>query len=264
MTQAIPAVRMPVVFFGHGNPMNAIERNRYTEAWRAFGRSIPKPKAILAVSAHWFTRGTLATAQPWPKTIHDFSGFPEELFKVEYRAPGDPVLAEALRELAKPTFVGLDRGQWGLDHGTWSVLTNVFPDADVPIVQLSIDGTQPAVFHAELGKRLGVLRDQGVLVIGSGNIVHNLRVLDFRSNATPFDWAVRFDADVQRYLRDGVDDALIGYERHPDGKLAVPTPDHYLPLLYANALRRNDDKMSILVDGVDLGSVSMTAVQFGD
>jgi len=164
-------VKMPAVFFGHGNPMNAIERNRYSQAWRAFGRSIPKPRAIVAISAHWYIRATAVTAMPWPKTIHDFYGFPEALHRVEYKAPGDPDLARTLQALIKPTTVELDVGDWGLDHGTWSVLTHVVPNADVPVVQLSIDLTKPAEYHLDLGRRLDALRDQGVLVLGSGNIV---------------------------------------------------------------------------------------------
>jgi 4,5-DOPA dioxygenase extradiol len=255
--------RMPAVFFGHGSPMNAVETNRYTRAWRAFGESIPKPKAILAISAHWYINATAALATPIPKTIHDFYGFPEALYQVEYPAPGDPDLAAALKDLVAPIWVGLDRDSWGLDHGTWSVLVHVFPEADVPVIQLSIDATKPPEYHLELGKRLGALRDQAVLILGSGNIVHNLRLLRRGAEGISYDWATRFDADVQRYLKDGEDRALVEYERHPDGPLSVPTPDHYLPLLYVSGLRRNDDKLDVLVDGVDLGSVSMTAVRLG-
>ena len=257
------ATRMPAVFFGHGSPMNALEENRSTEAWRAFGRSIAKPKAILAVSAHWYINATAALATPIPRTIHDFYGFPEALYDVEYPAKGDPELAAALKDLVAPTWVGLDRDSWGLDHGTWSVLVHVFPEADVPVVQLSIDATKPPEYHLELGRRLGALRDQGVLVVGSGNIVHNLRTLARADKDQAYDWATRFDADVQRYLRDGDDRAIVEYERHPDGTLAVPTPDHYLPLLYVAGLRRADDDLGVLVDGVSLGSISMTAVRVG-
>jgi 4,5-DOPA dioxygenase extradiol len=256
-------MRMPAVFFGHGNPMNALERNRYTEAWRAFGRSIPKPKAVLAISAHWYINATAALATPIPRTIHDFYGFPQALYDVEYPARGDPELAAALKDLVAPVWVGLDRDSWGLDHGTWSVLVHVFPEADVPVIQLSIDATKPAAYHLDLGRRLGALRDQGVLILGSGNIVHNLGLIDFRQAGLAYDWATRFDADVKRYLGDGADQALIDYHRHHDGDLAVPTPDHYLPLLYVAGLRRNDDELAVLVDGVDFGSISMTAVRLG-
>jgi 4,5-DOPA dioxygenase extradiol len=256
-------VRMPAVFIGHGSPMNAIESNRYTEAWRAFGESIPKPRAVLAISAHWYINATAALATPIPKTIHDFYGFPQALYDVEYPAKGNPELAAALQELVAPIWVGLDRDSWGLDHGTWSVLRHVFPEADVPVIQLSIDATKPASYHLELGRRLGALRDQGVLILGSGNIVHNLRLINFRDPTAKYDWAIRFDADVQRFLHEGDDQALADYHRHPDGQLAVPTPDHYLPLLYVAGLRQNDDDLGVLVDGVDLGSVSMTAVKLG-
>ena len=257
------ATRMPAVFVGHGSPMNALELNHFTEAWRAFGQSIPKPKAVLAVSAHWYINATAALATPIPRTIHDFYGFPEALYDVEYPAKGDPELAAALKDLVAPIWVGQDRDSWGLDHGTWSVLVHVFPEADVPVVQLSVDATKPPEYHLELGRRLGALRDQGVLVLGSGNIVHNLRTLARGDKNQAYDWATRFDADVQRYLREGDDRAIVEYERHPDGALAVPTPDHYLPLLYVAGLRRTDDDLGVLVDGVNLGSISMTAVRVG-
>jgi 4,5-DOPA dioxygenase extradiol len=257
-------VRMPAVFFGHGNPMNALERNRYTEAWRSFGQNLPqRPKAVLAISAHWYINATAALATPIPRTIHDFYGFPQTLYEVEYPAKGDPELAASLKDLIAPVWVGLDRDSWGLDHGTWSVLVHVFPDADVPVVQLSIDATKPASYHLDLGRRLGALREQGVLILGSGNIVHNLRVINFRQPGLAYDWATRFDADVTRYLNEGDDRALMEYQRHPDGDLAVPTPDHYLPMLYVAGLRRSDDELTVLVDGVDLGSVSMTAFKLG-
>ena len=192
---------LPAVFFGHGNPMNAIERNRYSEAWHAFGRSIPTPRAIVAVSAHWYIRQTAVTAMPWPKTIHDFYGFPEALHRVEYKAPGDPILARTLQDLIKPEVVELDVGDWGLDHGTWSVLTHVAPDADVPVVQLSIDLTKPPAYHLDLGRRLDALRDEGVLVLGSGNIVHNLRAVNFSDPTAKYDWATRFDGwDMREIL----------------------------------------------------------------
>ncbi len=255
--------RMPAVFFGHGSPMNAVERNRYTETWRAFGQAIPRPRAVLAISAHWYIQATAALATPIPKTIHDFYGFPQALYDVTYPAPGDPELAAALQDLVAPIWVGLDRDSWGLDHGTWSVLRHVFPDADVPVIQLSIDSTKPPAYHLELGRRLAALREQGVLILGSGNIVHNLRLINRGQPGQAYDWATRFDADVQHYLRDGDDGAIVDYHRHPDGELAVPTPEHFLPLLYVAGLRQNDDGLSVLVDGVDLGSISMTAVKLG-
>jgi 4,5-DOPA dioxygenase extradiol len=200
---------------------------------------------------------------PRPPTVHDFYGFPAEMYQISYPAPGAPELVGALQELVAPVWLQSDTGQWGLDHGTWSVLCHMFPEADVPVVQLSIDGRQPAAYHLELGKRLGPLRDQGVLVMGSGNIVHNLRLMDRSLEGEGPEWAARFDAMVQGYVRDGDDQALVDYERHSDSELAIPTPDHYLPLLYAAGVRRNDDACQVIVDGLDLGCVSMTAFQFG-
>ncbi len=258
------ATRMPAVFLGHGSPTNVLETNKYTEAWRALGRSItPKPRAILSVSAHWCANASAVLAMPRPKTIHDFFGFPQALYDVRYPAPGDPELAAAVRDLAAPVWVGLDYDSWGLDHGTWAVLVHVFPDAEVPVIQLSIDASKPPSYHLDLGRRLGALRDQGVLVVGSGDIVHNLARASFQQPDGAYAWAKRFDADVQRYLLNGDDEALVDYTRHPDGRLAVPTPDHYLPVLYVAGLRRNDDDFTVLVDGIVMGSISMTAFKLG-
>lgn len=254
--------RMPAVFVGHGTPFNALLDNRYTQAWSEFGRTIPRPKAILAISAHWYIGATAATAMPKPPTVHDFYAFPPEMYEIPYPSPGSPELVSALQELVSPTWLEPDNGEWGLDHGTWSVLVHMFPKADIPVVQLSIDGRQPAAYHLELGKRLSPLRDQGVLIMGSGNIVHNLRLMDRSLVGEGPEWAGRFDSMVQRYVREGDDDALVAYERHPDSELAIPTPDHYLPLLYAVGVRRNDDTTEVIVDGLDLGCVSMTSVQF--
>ena len=258
MAKAHP--RMPVVFFGHGSPMNTLECNKYTETWRKLGESIPRPKAILCVSAHWYTEGTAVTAMEKPKTIHDFYGFPQALFDVQYPAPGDPRLAARVRELLEPVEVRLD-DSWGLDHGTWSVLKHAYPSADVPVVQLSIDGTQPPQFHYETGKRLAPLRDEGVLVAGSGNVVHNLRLMK-RAGGVPFDWAVRFNEKIRAALASRDHRALVDFGKlGEDARLAVPTPEHYLPLLYVAALQGDDEPMSFAVDGYDLGSVSMlTAV----
>ena len=218
---------------------------------------------MLAVSAHWYINATAALATPIPKTIHDFYGFPRALYEVEYPVQGDPELVVALKDLVKPTWVGLDRDSWRLDHGTWSVLVHVFPEADVPVIQLSIDATKPPSYNLELGRRLGALRDEGVLILGSGNLVYNLGLVNFRQPDRAYDWAIRFDADMQRYIANGEEQAMLDPHRHPDGSLAVPTPDHYLPLLYVAGLRRADDDVGVLVDGVDLGSVSMTAVRLG-
>lgn len=255
---------MPTVFFGHGNPMNALLSNDYTKGWATVGAGIPRPKAVLAVSAHWYIPETAVTAMPAPRTIHDFGGFPEELHQVKYPAPGAPELASRVRELLAPLAVRRDE-QWGLDHGTWSVLRHVFPDADVPVIQLSIDETQPGPYHYEIGKRLAPLRDEGVLIIGSGNLVHNLHAYAWGQQAVkPFDWAVRFEERARELLLTGKDEELVNYETlGRDAMLSVPTPDHYLPLLYVIALRREGEQVSFPVEGVDGGSISMLTVQIG-
>jgi 4,5-DOPA dioxygenase extradiol len=255
---------MPVIFFGHGNPMNALERNTYTEGWATIGTSIPRPKAILAVSAHWYIPMTAVTVMRAPRTIHDFGGFPEELYRVNYPAPGDPALAIEVQTLLEPVPVNLDR-QWGLDHGTWSVLAHVFPDADIPVVQLSIDETQPTTFHHEVGKRLAPLRDEGVLIIGSGNLVHNLHAYGWgRRQVEPYDWAVRFENQARELILAADDGPLIAYETlGPDAMLSVPTPEHFLPLIYILGLRREGDLVSFPIEGVDGGSVSMLAIKIG-
>ena len=257
------ATRMPVVFFGHGSPMNALDSNRYTDAWRDIGRTVPRPKAILCISAHWTTRGSAVTAMASPRTIHDFGGFPEQLFAVRYAAPGQPALARRVRELLAPQPVALDEA-WGLDHGTWSVLVHAYPDAEVPVVQLSIDATQPAAFHYELGKHLLPLRDEGVLVIGSGNVVHNLRIMNWGNQGAAFDWAVRFNDRVRELLKSSDHSPLLAYERlGQDARLAIPTPEHYLPLLYCLGMQRADDAVAFRVDGIEHGSIGMLAVTLG-
>jgi 4,5-DOPA dioxygenase extradiol len=256
--------RMPVVFFGHGNPMNALLRNAWTDGWTTIGRDIPRPSAVLCVSAHWYVPGTQVTAMAAPRTIHDFGGFPRELFEVEYTAPGDPLLARRVQGLLAPIPIGLDQ-QWGLDHGTWSVLRHVFPDADVPVVQLSIDATQPAEFHYDLGKRLAPLREEGVLVVGSGNLVHNLHAYAWgRSDVAPLEWATRFEAEARRLLEAGIHAPLVHYESlGRDATLAAPTPDHYLPLLYVIALQAPGERVIFPITGFDGGSVSMLTVRIG-
>ncbi len=255
---------MPAVFFGHGNPMNALLDNAYSRGWAAIGKEVPRPAAVLSVSAHWYVRGTFVTAMPAPRTIHDFGGFPPELYRIDYPAPGDPALADRVRSLLAPMFVGLDEG-WGLDHGTWTVLRHVFPRADVPVVQLSIDKRQPAEYHYDVGKRLAPLRDEGVLIVGSGNLVHNLHASAWgRREGEPFDWAVRFERKARDLLAAGNDGPLIAYETlGHDALLSIPTPDHYLPLLYVIATRRDRDPIRFPVEGVDGGSVSMLAVRIG-
>jgi 4,5-DOPA dioxygenase extradiol len=256
---------MPALFIGHGNPMNALEDNAYTRGWRAIGQSIPRPRAVVCISAHWYIEGTRVTAMEHPRTIHDFGGFPRELYEVQYPAPGDPVLAARVAELLKPTDIVQDDDSWGLDHGTWSVLVHVFPDADVPVIQLSIDETEPASAHYDLGRRLSALREESILIVGSGNLVHNLHTYAWgRHGGEPFDWARRFEAKARRLLAESEHEPLIHYESlGRDAKLSVPTPEHYLPLLYVIAGCRGDEQVTFPVDGIDGGSVSMLAVQIG-
>ena len=254
--------RMPVVFFGHGSPMNTLDRNPYTDAWRKIGETIPSPKAIVCVSAHWYTEGTAVTATARPRTIHDFYGFPQALFDVEYPAPGDRGLASRVRELLAPLEVAADES-WGLDHGTWSVLKHAYPKADVPVVQLSIDGTRPPQFHYDTGRKLAPLRDEGVLVVGSGNVVHNLRLMR-RAGGPPFDWAQRFNEKIRGVLAARDHGALVDFARFgEDARLSVPTPEHYLPLLYVAGLQGEDEPMAFPVDGYDLGSISMLTAAAG-
>jgi 4,5-DOPA dioxygenase extradiol len=255
---------MPAVFFGHGNPMNALLDNAYTQGWAAIGKEVPRPKAILSVSAHWYVHGTSVTAMPAPRTIHDFGGFPPELYRINYPASGDPGLADRVRILLEPMSVTPDEG-WGLDHGTWTVLRHMFPQADIPVVQLSIDKRQPAKFHFEIGKRLAPLRDEGVLIVGSGNIVHNLHAYAWgRHAAEPYEWAVRFEGKTRELLLAGDDGPLVAYETlGRDAEFSIPTPDHYLPLMYVIALRRDGDAIRFPVEGVVGGSVSMLTVRIG-
>ena len=256
--------RLPAIFFGHGNPMNALLDNAYTQAWAGVGAALPKPRAILCISAHWFVPETGVTISTAPRTIHDFGGFPPALYEVAYPAPGDPALARRVQQMLAPLPVALD-DRWGLDHGAWAVLKHVYPRADVPIVQLSIDEREPGAFHYEIGKRLAPLRDEGVLIVGSGNLVHNLHAFAWgKHNVEPFDWALRFEQRAREMLAAGEQQPLVDYERlGRDALLSIPTPDHYVPLLYVIATRQRDDRISFPVEGVDGGSVSMLAVQIG-
>jgi 4,5-DOPA dioxygenase extradiol len=260
-----PLSQMPAIFFGHGNPLNALLRNHYTAGWAAIGNSLRRPRAILCVSAHWYFPATAVTAMAAPRTIHDFGGFPRELYEVQYPAPGSPELAARVRDLLAPVSVGLDESSWGLDHGTWSVLCHVFPDADIPVVQLSIDETQPPQFHYELAKHLAPLRDEGVLIVGSGNLVHNLHTYAWgKREVEAFDWAIRFEQQARKFLLNGDDAPLVGYDSlGRDALLSVPTPEHYLPLLYVIALRRAGEEVTFPVEGFDGGSISMLTVRIG-
>jgi 4,5-DOPA dioxygenase extradiol len=254
---------MPAAFFGHGTPMNALDHNRYTEAWRAFGAEVPRPRAILVISAHWYINASAVTAMASPKTIHDFYGFPAELFAVQYPAPGDPQLAGEVADLAQPTRVGLDTDSWGIDHGAWSILVHAFPGADVPVVQLSINATKPLEYHLDLGARLAQLRERGVLILASGNVVHNLRLIDWGQPDAGFAWARRFGEAAADVMTTSPA-ALAGLQAREDFAVAVPTPDHFIPLLYLAGLAAAAGQTAcVLVDGCAMGSLSMDAYTVG-
>jgi 4,5-DOPA dioxygenase extradiol len=252
---------LPVLFVGHGNPMNALERNRYTEAWAGLGAAVPRPRAVLCISAHWYTNATAVTAMATPRTIHDFFGFPDRLFALRYPCPGAPEVAAEVAEVAAPRWVGLDHDSWGIDHGTWSVLTHVYPDADVPVLQLAINASEPLDFHLDLATRLASLRRQGVLILASGNVVHNLGLMAWERPDAGFDWARRFDEAARDIVVNSPGDVLRLAE-HPDYALAVPTPDHFIPLLYfaglAAAVGDDVPPPAVLIDGYANGSLSMT------
>lgn len=258
--------RMPVLFLGHGSPMNAIEENQFTKGFQNISKTLPKPNAIICVSAHWFTKGTKVTAMEIPKTIHDFGGFPQELFEQQYPAIGNPKLAKETKNLLHPTLIELDE-KWGLDHGTWSVLKHLFPKADIPVIQLSIDYTKDANYHFELAKQLNSLRDKGVLIIGSGNIIHNLGLVDFKNfdkDNYGYDWAIEVREKVNSYLLDGNYEPLINYEKQSKAfQLAIPSPDHYLPLLYTLGLQQKNENIQLFNDKLLAGSLSMTSLKIG-
>ncbi|CAX54191.1 conserved uncharacterized protein YgiD [Erwinia pyrifoliae Ep1/96] len=256
---------MPALFLGHGSPMNVLEENIYTQTWRKLGTALPRPEAIIAVSAHWYTRGTAVTALEKPRTIHDFGGFPQALFDTHYPAPGSPVLAQQVAGALAPVAVELDR-EWGFDHGSWGVLIKMYPDADIPLVQLSVDGSKPPAYHFELGRKLAALREQGVMIVASGNVVHNLSRMRWQDEAQAWPWAESFN----QYVRDNLgwegeasQHPLVNFMQHEGAALSNPTPEHYLPLLYVLGARAAGETVSIPVDGIVMGSLSMLSVQVG-
>lgn len=256
--------RMPALFLGHGSPMNVLEENDYTQTWRTLGETLPRPKGIIAVSAHWYTRGTAVTAMEKPRTIHDFGGFPQALFDTQYPAPGSPELAERIQMALAPLPVIADQGQWGLDHGSWGVLIKMYPQADIPVVQLSVDGTQSAEYHYQLGKKLAALRDEGYMIVASGNVVHNLRRVKWDGDATPYAWATAFNEFVKENLTyQGDNHPLVDFMQHEGAALSNPTPDHFLPLLYVLGSWDGQEPISLPVDGIEMGALSMLSVQVG-
>lgn len=259
-------IKLPVLFIGHGSPMNGIEDNEFSKTWAKMGKEVTRPKAVIVVSAHWLTHGTHVTAMEEPKTIHDFGGFPQALFDVEYPAKGSPELAKETANLITSTDVGLDH-DWGLDHGTWTVVRHMYPDADIPVLQLSIDYGKPAEYHYNLAKQLSALRKKGVLIIGSGNMVHNLRMIDWRKLNEPnygFDWAIEMNDIFKQKIQGGDHKALMEYEKlSKSAKLAIPTPDHYYPLMYILGLQDNKDELSFFNDKLVGGSLNMTSVKIG-
>ncbi len=258
--------KMPVLFLGHGSPMNAIEENDFVKGFRKIGDAIPRPNAILCISAHWETRGTFATVMEKPKTIHDFGGFPKELYEIQYPAPGSPSLAYEIKKIITKTEVGLDT-QWGLDHGSWSVVKHLYPNADVPIIQLSLDHFKGPQYHFDLAKELAPMRKKGILIVGSGNVVHNLRLVAWNKLNEPgfgYDWAIEADHKIKNYILNGESEKLIDYESQGKAfELSIPTPEHYLPLLYALSLKEKNDEIRFFNDKTVGGSLSMTSLRIG-
>jgi 4,5-DOPA dioxygenase extradiol len=258
-----PTRPMPVLFLGHGSPMNAIELNEFSSGWRTVGKSLPVPNAILCISAHWETRGTFVTAMEKPRTIHDFGGFPQALFNVQYPAPGSPDLASETSNIITRTKVGLDES-WGLDHGAWSVIKHLYPEANIPVIQLSLDYTKSPREHYELAGELAALREKGVLIIGSGNMVHNLRIINWNKPDTGYDWAIETDTKMRQWISDGNHQALIDYKKGGRAfEQSIPTPEHYLPLLYTLGLQSKNEEASFFNTKTIMGSISMTSVKIG-
>lgn len=254
--------QMPALFIGHGSPMNTLELNDFTLLWRKLGETLPRPRALLVVSAHWFFGATAVTAMPRPRTIHDFYGFPQALFDFDYPAPGSPELAADVADVVKPAWVGLDRDQWGIDHGTWSVLAHLYPEADIPVVQLSVNALKPLGYHVEVGTRLAALRASGVMILCSGNVVHNLGMIDWKARDHSFDWAHRFDDAAIEQMTGNPGD-ILRLAEHPDYDRAVPTPDHFIPLLYLAGIAAASGSAKPLTQGYALGSLSMTCYGVG-
>lgn len=257
--------RMPALFLGHGSPMNVLEENIYTETWRTLGVTLPRPRAIIAVSAHWYTQGTAVTAMENPRTIHDFGGFPQALFDTRYPAPGSPQLAQEIADVLAPLKVEQD-SEWGFDHGSWGVLIKMYPQADIPVVQLSLDGTKPPGWHFALGQKLAALREKGVMIVASGNVVHNLRMVRWQGEAEPYPWAISFNNFVRENLSwegEAENHPLVNFMQHEGAALSNPTPEHYLPLLYVLGSRQPNEPVSLPVDGLEMASLSMLSVQVG-
>ncbi|UKM64573.1 4,5-DOPA dioxygenase extradiol [Flavobacteriaceae bacterium GSB9] len=257
--------KMPVLFLGHGSPMNAIEENEFVKSFKQLGQTLQQPKAILCISAHWETRGTFVTAMDYPRTIHDFRGFPQALFNIEYPAPGSPELAKETQNIVTSTHVGLDE-KWGLDHGAWSVIKHLYPNANIPVIQMSIDYTKPAKYHYELAKELNSLRKKGVLIVGSGNIVHNLGMVSWNklNDTFAYDWATEANEKMKQFILDDNHEALINFTSQGKAfNLAVPTPEHYLPLIYTLALKEQNDSINIFNDKPVGGSITMTSIKVG-
>jgi 4,5-DOPA dioxygenase extradiol len=260
MAWNVQSTRLPIIFVGHGSPMNAIEDNEFARGWQQLGKELPRPSAIICISAHWETRGVRVTAMDNPRTIHDFWGFPDVLYKKKYRAPGSPALARHVQATIGASKVILD-ADWGLDHGAWSVLSRMYPAADIPVIQIGMDHDLAGKQHHEIGKKLSILRDQGVLIVGSGNLVHNLGMMEFSERG--YEWAIEFDAIVKHLIESGNDDALIKYETLPRSHLPIPTPEHWLPLLYVLGARDHGEPLRFITEKVTYGAISMRGAIFG-